>query len=200
MTQPRLVCQNAKKYFLYSTIYSCEEIFYEADFTLSPWGGGQVLDHCRVSWYSPEQLFDVVAAVDLYHGFVPWCQQSEIIQRYPDGSFDAELEIGFKFLVENYVSHVELNRPKCIKVQSSEWLHFGKLPCSVACFLCHQEEVFHATSSTFLWKEVAGEAMSVNVVIFAEEGDYLGGDRRSTTREDKDCWLSYVLRMAQLGL
>lgn len=69
--------------------------------------------------YSPEQLFDVVAAVDLYHGFVPWCQQSEIIQRYPDGSFDAELEIGFKFLVENYVSHVELNRPKCIKVIDS---------------------------------------------------------------------------------
>ena len=29
--------------------------------------------------------------------------------------------------------------------------------------------------------------MSVSVVIFAEEGDYLGGDRRSTTREDKDC-------------
>lgn len=66
--------------------------------------------------YSPEQLFDVVAAVDLYHGFVPWCQRSEIIKHNPDGSFDAELEIGFKFLVESYVSHVELNRPKTVKV------------------------------------------------------------------------------------
>jgi coenzyme Q-binding protein COQ10 len=66
--------------------------------------------------YSPEQLFDVVAAVDLYHGFVPWCQRSEILKHYPDGSFDAELEIGFKFLVESYISHVELNRPKSLKV------------------------------------------------------------------------------------
>lgn len=69
--------------------------------------------------YSPEQLFDVVAAVDLYHGFVPWCQRSDIIRHHPDGSFDAELEIGFKFLVESYVSHVELKRPKSIKVVTS---------------------------------------------------------------------------------
>lgn len=47
---------------------------------------------------------------------MPWCQRSEIIKHNPDGSFDAELEIGFKFLVESYVSHVELNRPKTIKV------------------------------------------------------------------------------------
>ncbi|XP_039052613.1 coenzyme Q-binding protein COQ10 homolog, mitochondrial-like isoform X2 [Hibiscus syriacus] len=68
--------------------------------------------------YSPEQLFDVVAAVDLYHEFVPWCRRSDIIKRYPDGSFDAELEIGFNFLVESYVSHVELSRPKFVKVAS----------------------------------------------------------------------------------
>lgn len=28
--------------------------------------------------YSPEQLVDVVAAVDLYHGFVPWCQRFKV--------------------------------------------------------------------------------------------------------------------------
>ncbi|CAL0327075.1 unnamed protein product [Lupinus luteus] len=70
--------------------------------------------------YTPEQLFDVVAAVDFYHGFVPWCQRSEIIKHFPDGSFDAELEIGFKFLVESYVSHVELERPKRIKTTVSQ--------------------------------------------------------------------------------
>lgn len=67
--------------------------------------------------YSPEQLFAVVAAVDLYEDFLPWCQRSEILRRNPDGSFDAELEIGFKFLVESYVSHVELEKPKYIKVR-----------------------------------------------------------------------------------
>lgn len=80
--------------------------------------------------YSPEQLFDVVAAVDFYHGFVPWCQRSEIVKRNPDGSFDAELEIGFKFLVESYVSHVELDRPNRIKVFDPTYLFL------LVAFLC----------------------------------------------------------------
>lgn len=74
----------------------------------------------RVLGYSPEQLFAVVAAVDLYEDFLPWCQRSEILKRHPDGSFDAELEIGFKFLVESYVSHVELNKPKYIKTTATD--------------------------------------------------------------------------------
>ncbi|XP_027354184.1 coenzyme Q-binding protein COQ10 homolog, mitochondrial [Abrus precatorius] len=81
----------------------------------------------RVLGYSPEQLFNVVAAVDFYHGFVPWCQRSEILRHYPDGSFDAELEIGFKFLVESYVSHVELDRPKRIKTAVSQSTLFDHL-------------------------------------------------------------------------
>ncbi|KAJ7966622.1 coenzyme Q-binding protein COQ10-like, mitochondrial-like [Quillaja saponaria] len=80
----------------------------------------KVYEERRVLGYSPEQLFDVVAAVDLYHGFVPWCQRSEVLKHYPDGSFDAELEIGFKFLVESYNSHVELDRPKYIKTTASD--------------------------------------------------------------------------------
>lgn len=75
-----------------------------------------MLTYFTIIRYSPEQLYAVVAAVDLYEDFLPWCQRSEILRRHPDGSFDAELEIGFKFLVESYVSHVELNKPKYIKV------------------------------------------------------------------------------------
>ncbi|WOL07962.1 coenzyme Q-binding protein [Canna indica] len=74
----------------------------------------------RVIGYSPEQLFAVVAAVDMYEEFLPWCQRSKIIKRNSDGSFDAELEIGFKFLVESYVSHVEMEKPKYIKTTASE--------------------------------------------------------------------------------
>nr|GMC56141.1 coenzyme Q-binding protein COQ10 homolog, mitochondrial [Ipomoea batatas] len=70
--------------------------------------------------YSPEQLFAVVAAVDLYEDFLPWCQRSEILKRNPDGSFDAELEIGFKFLVESYVSHVEFKKPSYIKTTATD--------------------------------------------------------------------------------
>lgn len=87
----------------------------------------KIYEEKRVMGYSPEQLFDVVAAVDLYHGFVPWCQRSEIIKQYPDGSFDAELEIGFKFLVESYISHVELSRPKSIKTTAKDSTLFDHL-------------------------------------------------------------------------
>lgn len=80
----------------------------------------KVYEERRVMGYSPEQLFSVVAAADLYEDFVPWCRRSDIIRRNPDGSFDAELEIGFKFLVESYLSHVELNKPKSIKTTASE--------------------------------------------------------------------------------
>ncbi|XP_059636673.1 uncharacterized protein LOC132278800 [Cornus florida] len=80
----------------------------------------KVYEERRVLGYSPEQLFAVVAAVDLYEGFLPWCQRSEIVRRHPDGSFDAELEIGFKFLVESYVSHVELKKPKSVKTTVSD--------------------------------------------------------------------------------
>ncbi|KAJ8541098.1 hypothetical protein K7X08_001914 [Anisodus acutangulus] len=80
----------------------------------------KVHEERRVMGYSPEQLYAVVAAVDLYEDFLPWCQRSEILKRHPDGSFDAELEIGFKFLVESYVSHVELNKPKYIKTTATD--------------------------------------------------------------------------------
>ncbi|KAJ0982566.1 hypothetical protein J5N97_010821 [Dioscorea zingiberensis] len=80
----------------------------------------KVHEEKRVIGYSPEQMFAVVAAVDLYEDFLPWCQRSRVIRRNSDGSFDAELEIGFKFLVESYVSHVELQKPKYIKTTASE--------------------------------------------------------------------------------
>ncbi|GAA0145336.1 hypothetical protein LIER_42854 [Lithospermum erythrorhizon] len=72
-----------------------------------------IFDNIR---YSPEQLFAVVSAVDMYEDFVPWCQRSTILRHFPDGSFDAELEIGFKFLVESYVSHVEMKKPNYLKI------------------------------------------------------------------------------------
>ncbi|KAF4347539.1 hypothetical protein G4B88_023420 [Cannabis sativa] len=86
----------------------------------------QLLSLLRIR-YSPEQLYNVVAAVDLYHDFLPWCQRSDILKQYPDGSFDAELEIGFKFFVESYVSHVELVKPKRIKTTASDTTLFDHL-------------------------------------------------------------------------
>ena len=50
--------------------------------------------------YSPEQLFTVVADVDHYHEFVPWCQRSEVLVRRDMEYVEAELEVGFKLFVE----------------------------------------------------------------------------------------------------
>ena len=57
----------------------------------------------------------MVAGVDLYEDFVPWCQKSKVLWR-TDDKMDAELEIGFKLFVERYISHVELKPPTLIKV------------------------------------------------------------------------------------
>lgn len=77
-------------------------------------------EETRIVGYSPEQLFAVVAAVDLYQDFVPWCQKSTILWQKNETALDAELEIGFKFLVERYISHVELTRPSLIKTSVSQ--------------------------------------------------------------------------------
>ncbi|XP_071733277.1 uncharacterized protein [Rutidosis leptorrhynchoides] len=87
----------------------------------------KVHEEKRIMGYSPEQLFAVVAAVDMYQDFLPWCQRSDIIQRHSDSAFDAELEIGFKFLVESYVSHVQMVKPKLIKTTSSQSSLFDHL-------------------------------------------------------------------------
>ncbi|CAI5947679.1 unnamed protein product [Closterium sp. NIES-65] len=49
--------------------------------------------------YSPEQVFDVVAGVEHYSAFLPWCVGSHVLWRAPDG-MEAELEIGFHMLRE----------------------------------------------------------------------------------------------------
>ncbi|KAM0032712.1 putative coenzyme Q-binding protein COQ10, START [Helianthus debilis subsp. tardiflorus] len=83
-------------------------------------GVSKVHEEKHILGYSPEQMYAVVAAVDMYQDFLPWCRRSDIVKRHADGSFDAELEIGFKFLVESYISHVKLIKPKSIKTTSSQ--------------------------------------------------------------------------------
>lgn len=50
--------------------------------------------------YSPRQMFDVVADVEQYHLFVPWCVRSSVKLRRPPSYMEAELEVGFQMFVE----------------------------------------------------------------------------------------------------
>ncbi|CAL5227881.1 g10922 [Coccomyxa viridis] len=65
----------------------------------------------RLIGYSQEQLYAVVAGVEHYKEFVPWCQRSDIIDKKPPGFVEAELEVGFKMFVERYTSQVHLSPP-----------------------------------------------------------------------------------------
>jgi len=60
--------------------------------------------------YSPQQMFDLVAGVDLYPQFLPWCIASRITSR--EGNvFYADLVIGYKMVRERFSSRVTLDRP-----------------------------------------------------------------------------------------
>jgi len=69
----------------------------------------------RVLPYTPEQLFDLVAAVDRYPEFLPWCVGSRVIRT--DGPVVyTDLIIGFRMFREQFTSKVTLDRPKRIDV------------------------------------------------------------------------------------
>lgn len=76
--------------------------------------------------YSREQLFDVVAAVENYHLFVPACRRSDVIQR-SDNQLKAKLEIGIPPLLEAYTSNVKLVRPKLVTASCVEGVLFKHL-------------------------------------------------------------------------
>jgi len=57
--------------------------------------------------YTPEQLFDLVAGVDRYPEFLPWCKAARITKREGD-TFYADLVIAFKVWRERFSSRVHL--------------------------------------------------------------------------------------------
>lgn len=66
--------------------------------------------------YTPEQMFDLVAGVDRYPEFLPWCLASRITKR--EGHvFYADLIIGYKMVREKFGSRVTALRPDHIHVE-----------------------------------------------------------------------------------
>ena len=65
--------------------------------------------------YAPEQLFDLVAGVDKYPQFLPWCVAARI-RSHTDTELVADLTIGFGPFRESFTSRVTLDRPKRVTV------------------------------------------------------------------------------------
>jgi coenzyme Q-binding protein COQ10 len=72
--------------------------------------------------YTPEQLFDLVADVESYPAFLPWCSGCKITRRIDGGEngpriIYADLSIGYKMIRETFGSRVTLERPDHIHVE-----------------------------------------------------------------------------------
>ncbi len=70
----------------------------------------------RIVQYTPEQLFDLVADVDRYPRFLPWCVASRVRSR-SDTLLVADLTIGFGPFRESFTSRVTLDRPSRVTVK-----------------------------------------------------------------------------------
>ena len=71
--------------------------------------------------YSPEQLFQLVAEVEKYPQFLPWCIGSRITKREAEEGgasvLYADLVIGYKMAREKFGSKVTLSAPDHIHVE-----------------------------------------------------------------------------------
>lgn len=63
----------------------------------------------RVLPYRPDQLFDLVADIERYPEFLPWCVAARVRSRQ-ENEVVADLVIGFKMIRERFTSRVRLDR------------------------------------------------------------------------------------------
>ncbi len=73
----------------------------------------------RLLPYTPEQMFALVADVERYPEFLPWCIGARIRERRPD-LIVADLIIGFRVFRERFTSRVALAPPDRIDVTYAE--------------------------------------------------------------------------------
>ncbi len=69
----------------------------------------------QFSPYTPQQLFDLVADIEKYPDFLPWCRAARILERR-ENEFLGELIISFAHITESYTSSVTLSAPHSIDV------------------------------------------------------------------------------------
>lgn len=73
------------------------------------------LKHCETTKHNAQQIFDLVADVEKYPEFLPWCAGARITKQISDTEFMAELIISFKGISESYTSRVTLSPNKAVR-------------------------------------------------------------------------------------
>lgn len=136
----------------------------------------------RVLHHPPQQLFDLVAAVDKYPEFLPWCVDARI-RRREENLIVADLVIGYRMFRERFTSTVTLNRPGRIDVAYSDgpfrylnnhWIFIpnGEDSCTIDFFVDFE---FHSRVLQLMVERVFGEAVKMMVRAFERRADELYG-------------------------
>ena len=136
----------------------------------------------RVLHHPPGQLFDLVAAVDKYPEFLPWCVDARI-RRREENLIVADLVIGYRMFRERFTSTVTLDRPNRIDVSYSNgpfrylnnnWIFIaeGTDSCTIDFFVDFE---FHSRVLQLMIERVFGEAVKVMVRAFERRADELFG-------------------------
>jgi len=74
--------------------------------------------------YTPEQLFDLVADIERYPEFLPWCQSARI-RKQEGNTVHADVVIGFKMFREHFSSIDVFDRPHRIDIRYTKGpLHY----------------------------------------------------------------------------
>ncbi|WP_119165474.1 type II toxin-antitoxin system RatA family toxin [Algihabitans albus] len=73
----------------------------------------------RLLPYQPQELFDLVADVERYPEFLPWCKAARVRQRESEErQIVADLVVGFRMIRERFTSRVDLEpEERVIRVQ-----------------------------------------------------------------------------------
>lgn len=81
----------------------------------------------RVVPFSCTEMFDVVADVDRYNEFLPFCVESRVLRRPNDNIMEAALRVGFKLFTESYTSRVLMIRPNKIATKAIDSPTFKRI-------------------------------------------------------------------------
>jgi coenzyme Q-binding protein COQ10 len=73
-----------------------------------------------------DQMYQVVADVENYYKFVPFCKKSMVYNK-KEGFLKADLVIGFPPLTEKYTSSVTLQQPSLVKAECKDGRLFSYL-------------------------------------------------------------------------